>query len=40
MEWLGKNGKLVTGAMWEVYESDPEQEPDPAKWRTWVYFPI
>jgi len=26
--------------MWEVYESDPDQEPDPAKWRTWVYFPI
>lgn len=40
MEWLGENGKLVTGAMWEVYESDPEHEPDPAKWRTWVYFPI
>ena len=33
MEWLGANGRLVTGAMWEVYESDPEQEPDPAKWR-------
>jgi len=40
MDWLGENGKLVTGAMWEVYESDPDQEPDPAKWRTWVYFPI
>ena len=40
MEWLGQNGKLVTGAMWEVYETDPEHEPDPAKWRTWVYFPI
>jgi effector-binding domain-containing protein len=40
MEWLGQNGKLVTGAMWEVYETDPEREPDPAKWRTWVYFPI
>lgn len=40
MAWLKEQGKLVTGAMWEVYESDPEQEPDPEKWRTWVYFPI
>ncbi|MCO5202082.1 MAG: GyrI-like domain-containing protein [Chloroflexi bacterium] len=39
-EWLGENGKVVTGAMWEVYETDPEREPDPAKWRTWVHFPI
>lgn len=40
MDWLQAQGRLVTGAMWEVYESDPEQEPDPQKWRTWVYFPV
>jgi AraC family transcriptional regulator len=40
LDWVRAQGKAVTGAMWEVYESDPEQEPDPAKWRTWIYMPI
>ena len=33
-------GLGVTGAMWEVYESDPQIEPNPAKWRTWIYVPV
>lgn len=28
------------GAPWEVYVTDPMQEPDPEKWETIVYFPI
>ena len=40
MDWIGEQGKAVSGAPWEVYESDPAQEPDPAKWRTWIYFPV
>ena len=26
--------------MWEVYLTDPDEEPDPAKWRTRLYVPI
>jgi hypothetical protein len=26
--------------MWEYYLSDPEQEPDPAKWQTRVIWPL
>lgn len=40
MEWVTAQGKAVSGAMWECYESDPAIEPNPAKWRTWVYFPV
>ena len=40
MEWVTAQGKAVTGAMWEVYESDPQIEPNPARWRTWVYYPV
>jgi effector-binding domain-containing protein len=28
------------GAPWEVYITDPSEEPDPMKWETIVYFPI
>lgn len=38
--WLSENGRLNAGAMWEIYETDPEQEPDPAKWRTRIVYPL
>jgi effector-binding domain-containing protein len=38
--WIAENGQQITGAMWEVYLTDPQQEPDPARWRTLVCDPI
>lgn len=38
--WLGELGLRTTGAMWEVYWSDPETDPDPATWRTEIFAPI
>ena len=40
IEWVAAQGKAISGAAWEVYESDPQIEPNPAKWRTWVYYPV
>ena len=25
---------------WEIYWTDPGLEPDPAKWRTQIFFPV
>jgi effector-binding domain-containing protein len=30
----------ITGAPWEVYIINPDQEPDSAKWVTEVYYPV
>lgn len=38
--WLSEHSAVVSGAPWEVYLTDPAQEPDPAKWQTLIYFPI
>jgi effector-binding domain-containing protein len=38
--WIAANHRTVAGAPLEVYLTDPETEPDPAKWRTEVIFPI
>jgi effector-binding domain-containing protein len=32
-------GLTPSDSMWEYYLSDPEQEPDPAKWQTKVVWP-
>jgi effector-binding domain-containing protein len=37
--WIAARGGEPAGDMWEVYESDPEAQPDPATWRTRVYWP-
>jgi effector-binding domain-containing protein len=37
--WLHEHGALVSGAMWEAYLSDPQTEPDPARWQTLVCYP-
>jgi len=39
-DWMRAHGAQAAGAMWEVYLTDPMQEPDPAKWQTLVYAPI
>jgi effector-binding domain-containing protein len=38
--WIAEHGQQITGAMWEVYLTDPQREPDPAKWRTLVCDPV
>lgn len=39
VRWLSEHGRSVRGAHWEVYYTDPQREPDPARWRTDVVVP-
>lgn len=39
-KWMAANGMRSAGAPWESYVTDPGQQPDPADWRTEVYWPI
>ena len=38
-EWLGEHDAVPAGAPWEVYLSDPDDQPDPATWRTDIIQP-
>jgi AraC family transcriptional regulator len=38
--YLADQGRKASGSMWESYLTDPGQEPDPAKWRTEVCYPL
>ena len=38
--WIEANGFRVGGAPWEWYVTDPAEHPDPADWRTEVYWPL
>jgi AraC family transcriptional regulator len=38
--WVEANGYRVGGAPWESYITDPADHPDPADWRTEVYWPL
>ncbi|HEX4024134.1 MAG TPA: GyrI-like domain-containing protein [Steroidobacteraceae bacterium] len=38
--WIDANSYRVAGAPWESYVTDPAQHPDPADWRTEVYWPL
>ena len=38
-EWLDERGGVADGDAWEIYESDPETEPDPSTWRTEIIQP-
>jgi effector-binding domain-containing protein len=40
LAWLAANDKAQAGPMWEVYWTDPGQEPDPARWKTELILPI
>jgi effector-binding domain-containing protein len=37
--WLSGHGYTAAGPHWEVYYTDPNAEPDPARWRTDVVQP-
>jgi effector-binding domain-containing protein len=39
--WLEANpGQQANGGPWEIYVTDPAEEPDPAKWITEVIYPL
>jgi AraC family transcriptional regulator len=38
--WIEANGYRVGGAPWEWYVTDPGEHPNPADWRTEVYWPL
>jgi len=38
--WIEANGFKAAGAPWEQYVTDPGEHPNPADWRTEVYWPI
>jgi effector-binding domain-containing protein len=38
--WIAEQGRRPAGAPWEVYWSDPREEPDSARWRTEIVWPI
>ena len=38
--WVEKNGFTLGGAPWESYITDPAEQPDPANWRTEIYWPL
>ena len=40
MAWISKQGLVRGEAMWEIYLTDPQQEPDPANWRTQIFWPV
>jgi AraC family transcriptional regulator len=38
--WIEVGGFRTGGAPWESYTTDPAQHPDPADWRTEIYWPL
>ena len=38
--WIETNGYKKQGAPWESYITDPADFPDPADWRTEVYWAL
>lgn len=38
--WIEAQGRTPSPVMWEVYLTDPDQEPDPMRWQTEVYWPV
>ena len=38
--WMRENGKQLASAHWEIYWTDPGQEPNPANYKTELRWPI
>jgi effector-binding domain-containing protein len=38
--WIAERGLTPADQMWEEYLVGPDREPDPARWRTRVAFPV
>ena len=39
-KWIEQNGWRVAGPPWESYVTDPGEHPNPADWRTEVFWPL
>lgn len=39
-QWMGSQGLQPASAPWEIYVTDPGEEPDQSKWRTDIFFPV
>lgn len=39
-KWIAEQGHTTAGPPWEVYVTDPAEHPDPADWRTEIYWPV
>ena len=39
-EWMEQNDLAANGPSWEVYVTDPGDEPDVDKWLTEIYVPV
>jgi effector-binding domain-containing protein len=39
-QWIEEHKKNSAGPQWEVYWTDPGREPDPAKWKTELMWPV
>lgn len=38
--WIAEQGRVPAGAPWESYVTDPADYPDPADWKTEIFWPI
>lgn len=38
--WIAEHGRLPAGAPWESYVTDPADYPDPAEWKTEIFWPV
>lgn len=38
--WMAENGYKAAGAPFEIYWTDPGEEPDQSKWRTEILYPV
>lgn len=39
-QWARAQRLGIRDDMWEVYLSDPQREPDPARWQTEIFWPV
>lgn len=40
MQWMQQHGLEPADDMWECYLTNPEVEPDPARWQTKMFWPV
>jgi effector-binding domain-containing protein len=38
--WIDEHGHEAGRDMWEIYLTDPQEQPDPAEWRTEIVWPL
>jgi effector-binding domain-containing protein len=39
-KWIADKGLVPQNGMWEIYLTDPQQEPDASKWQTQIFWPV